>query len=195
MHYLVSCTLFSTIIFNFIVSFEPINPYLKRFSRVNFNKDDLIKNHERTKRDIQPFLELKFSAHEKMFDLKLKPVKSKFFQKDFIEIGSQEVSIKDFQLYEGHLADEPQDSHVTGTIIDGIFTGTVKSKQDGVYYIEPAKKYNEKEQNSIVYHEKDVLSKPRTRRSSEDADVGCGISKDKIREALLKEQRRFGKQV
>lgn len=93
------------------------------------------------------------------------------------------------------MADEPNDSNVSGTIIDGIFTGTVKSKKDGVYYIEPGRKYNENDYDSIVFHENDIESKPRNKRSLNDQDIGCGISNDKIREALLKEQRKFGKQV
>lgn len=120
-------------------------------------------------------------------------MKQKVFEKDYIEIDLQKVPITDFQLYEGYLADEPSDSYVTGTIIGGIFTGTIKSKKDGIYYIEPGRKYNENEYDSIVFHEDDVEHKPKIKRSVNKQEIGCGISNDKVREALLKEQRKFGK--
>lgn len=125
----------------------------------------------------------------------MRPVKSKYFQKDSVEIGSKEEPITSFQLYEGFLADEPEKSHVTGTIINGIFTGTINSQKDGIFYIEPGRKYFENVYDSIVFHETDIESKPRNKRSTSDSNLGCGMSKDKVEEALLKEQRKFGKQV
>lgn len=135
----------------------------------------------------------------RLFDMKLKPVKSDVFKKDYFIVDSQQIPFSDFQLYDGYLADEPKDSLVSGTIIDGIFTGTVTSKKDGIYHIEPAKKYEKNsDAHSIVFHETDIDLNPKKKRSALNNDqenlndgIGCGSSNRNVREALAEEQRKI----
>ncbi|CAF0878218.1 unnamed protein product [Brachionus calyciflorus] len=184
--------------FEFFALAENVNPYLKKYSSVNFDKKDLLKSHAIAKRSPDNYLSFKFEAHQKIFDIKIEPIESPIFQNDHVEIGSDRLDISDFQMYEGFLVDEPTTSHVSGTIIDGSFIGTIKSKKDGTYHIEPAKRYEEtSNSNSIIYHETDVISNPRQKRSTNensdgfDENLGCGLKNLNVKEALAKEQKKI----
>lgn len=63
-------------------------------------------------------------------------------------------------IYKGHIIDDP-DSHVFGSIIDGVFEGKIITRKDS-YYVEHAKRYfpngtfNDEGFHSIIYKEKHV---------------------------------------
>jgi hypothetical protein len=80
-----------------------------------------------------------------------------FFETDLIDFGEE----KNKQLgklinYEGILNDELDSSYVFGSIHDGVFLGTIGSK-NGKYFIEPARRYSDNASfHSIIYHESDI---------------------------------------
>ncbi len=99
----------------------------------------------------------------------------------FADVASS--SQHDLTIYEGHLVDEPRDSFVSGTILDGTFIGTIRSKAHGNYYVEPTKRFEESDDShAIVYHEEDIQMRK---------NVGCGLSFDHVQEALAKQQTNF----
>ena len=133
--------------------------------------------------------------------MKIKPVKSDVLKNDYILVDSKKISTSDFHIYEGYLLDEPKDSLVRGTIIDGIFSGTITSKKDGIYHVEPANKYEKNsDSHSVVFHESDIDTKPRKKRSAIiddhenlNGDIGCGSTNRNVREALAEEQKKITK--
>jgi len=105
-------------------------------------------------------------------------------EKDLIHFADGVSSSQhDLTLYEGHLVDEPNDSHVSGTILDGTFIGSIRSKAHGNYYVEPTQRFeNSSDSHAIIYHEEDIQIKK---------NVGCGLSFDHVQEALTKQQTNF----
>jgi hypothetical protein len=109
-------------------------------------------------------------------------------------------------FYEGYLLDEPNDSFASGSIIDGVFYGTITSKSHGKYFIESSKRYNHTlDAHTIMYHENDInlnqtkvnLVKRDVSKSEDENLVGCGSSSRDIKslmkieqESLFKERQR-----
>jgi hypothetical protein len=96
----------------------------------------------------------------------LEPTETNNFASEFVELhhdlNVKHIPTSNLKLYKGELADEPGKSSVRGTIIDGVFIGTIFSSKDGQYFIESSKKYDDLAHNnqvhSIIYHENDVES-------------------------------------
>ncbi len=123
------------------------------------------------------------------------------------ELNNGKLSLSDFTIYEGILEDEPKTSKVSGTIIEGIFVGTIECKA-GKYYIESSKRYGNddlKEARTVIYHEDDINSDEEIKRAKRDlskslkvddkvsdddlnGDVGCGATHKKARDLLKQEQ-------
>ena len=107
--------------------------------------------------------------------------------------------------------DEPDSSHVSGSVIDGVFYGTIKSEKHGKFFIESSKRYNHTlDAHSIIYHENDIVLnktdiKERAKRgvnakgdekaadSSSDG-LGCGSTTDKIKNWMKQEQEALYKE-
>lgn len=103
-------------------------------------------------------------------------------------------------FYEGILVDEPETSHVSGTIIDGTFYGTISSDSAGKFFIESSKRYNHTlDAHSIIYHENSVnienihLKKKRSAAESvddpESNNLRCGSSKKTVEDWLKTQQK------
>lgn len=100
--------------------------------------------------------------------------------------------------------DEPNDSFVSGSIIDGIFYGTIKSPKHGKFFIESAKRYNHTlGAHSIIYHENDIdfnRTRHKIKRSvfdenkyhqhghEHDDDMSCASSRKNVKDWMKKEQ-------
>ena len=104
-------------------------------------------------------------------------------------------------IYEGHLIDEPETSFVSGTIINGLFVGKIESKDHGVYFVEPAQRYNATSKaDSVIYHEDDVNDNEKIKeakkhvknmfKNSGEGGVGCGAHSKDVREQLKTEQNK-----
>ncbi len=125
------------------------------------------------------------------------------------ELTNGKLSLSDFTIYEGILEDEPNTSKVSGTIIEGIFVGTIDCKT-GKYYIESSKRYGNDDLDAaraIIYHEDDINSDEEVKRAKRDlsksfkvddqvsdddlnGDIGCGATHKKARDLLKQEQDR-----
>ena len=148
---------------------------MKRYTKLTYDTNALHEHHRRAKRSAPSDdnrIHLSFESHGKKFRLVLSPLASgAFFDTQNVEIAtiasngpssstSRLVDDDDFQLYEGRLADEPHTSSVFGTIIDGVFVGTINSPKHGKFYVESSKRYEvaDEDAHAIVYHEDDVNS-------------------------------------
>jgi hypothetical protein len=105
--------------------------------------------------------------------LKLWPTRS-LFEHEFLELDNKIYPTSEHIFYNGKLVDEPN-SKVSGSIIEGVFYGTIKT-ENGNYHIESSKRYKgEFKSHSIIYHEDDVLlnNKIKKRDTSHDDHIGC----------------------
>jgi hypothetical protein len=131
-----------------------------------------------------------------------------------VEIENKKLNINNLvNFYDGIILNEPiGSSHVSGTIIDGIFYGTIYSEKLGKFYVESSKRYNRTmNAHSIIYHENDidlnVNNKLRKKRSSSNNNnnnnnnmnetnenesyLSCGSSKKEIHKILTNEQKKL----
>ena len=119
------------------------------------------------------------------------------FENKRVELGGDRLQVNNvFSLYEGVLVDEPATSRVSGTIIDGVFYGTIESDADGKYFIESARRYNQTlDAHSIMYHEDDINldAEHHVKKRSLNADdhLSCGSSKTNVKEWLRDEQKKL----
>ena len=128
---------------------------MSKYEDVFYDSKSIHDNHIRILRSLDSDLFLSFHNFKRNFNMKLSPARS-LFEHDYIEIENQKFSTKEFYFYEGKLVDEPN-SKVSGSIIDGVFYGTIKTT-DGIFQIESSKRYNQTfTSHSIIYHEKDLL--------------------------------------
>ena len=76
--------------------------------------------------------------------------------------------------------------------------GTIDTKS-GVYHVESAKKYHIENAESIIYHEKDLLSDEKIKNyrkkmnlnmKNKDGTLGCGARYSEILKDLQKEQKK-----
>jgi disintegrin and metalloproteinase domain-containing protein 10 len=116
-------------------------------------------------------IQLQFTAYGRSFHLHLRPSRSVFSPGvRFTVNGHPTNSYDPASFYEGELRDDPS-SHVTGHVIDGIFSGVLRTSY-GTYHIEKSKKHftNHKDLSfhSFIYHEGDV--------QFPDHPSGCGVN-------------------
>ncbi|XP_060701984.1 disintegrin and metalloproteinase domain-containing protein 10-like isoform X1 [Hemiscyllium ocellatum] len=145
-----------------------INPLIKRYEGLSYNRDIVRHQLYRAKRsdcEEEPFIHLQFSAHQRQFRLRLKRDSSSFTG-DFrikTEHGLEKADLS--HLYSGHLqGDRASFSH--GSIIDGQFEGFIQTER-GRYYIEPIERHVQGENpsvHSLIYHQDDIdVSHPKGR--------------------------------
>ena len=96
------------------------------------------------------------------FRIKLKKIKKSQFDEEFIQIDEKNLKTADYldKLYEGFIVDEPFNSSVSGTFINGLFYGTIKSLKHGTYFVESSKPYADSNSKPgvILYNEINVNS-------------------------------------
>lgn len=191
------------------------NPYFKRYNKLNYDAQDLHEKHLRVRRSSNEHIQLSFKGYGKLFEIRLRPKADNYFDHDYIEVLSDDhvklIPTNQLALYEGEVTNAPKDSsHVFGTIIDGVFSGTIDLKNEGKYFVETVARYLPEEQlesfggHSIIYHENDVNSHETVQKSKqqESADAkgsesvkltsgSCGLNKKHVRAQLLEIQRTF----
>ncbi len=184
------------------------NPFLKQYDKINYDTAHLDHKHKRHQRSIDPFIYFTFSGYGRQFNLKLhESAQNSFNTKHLVESPSGKHSVQNLiNFYEGTLLDEPFTSHVSGTIINGCFYGTIESDTEGKYFIESSRKYNHtlQDAHSIIYHEDDIdlstiekLKKQNNKHKrsvdSYDSDdyLSCGASKKSVEEEMQAEQTRL----
>lgn len=113
---------------------------------------------------------------------------------EFVEVDERKIPMANFLEYEGILLDEPNDSKVSGAIIDGSFVGTIRSKRSGLYHVEPAVRFDKSlgHSKSVVYHENDVEIDPevvRKKRDTTDSGLTCAAAKESINKRVTEIQK------
>lgn len=132
---------------------HPLNR-LEKYEEVFYDIKAVHDNHHRVLRSLDSNLYLNFNNYQRNFKIKLSPSKS-LYDKNAIELDNQQVPANQFTFYNGQLIDEPN-SRVTGSVIDGVFYGTIET-ENGIYQIESSKRYDgEFASHSIIYHENDI---------------------------------------
>jgi hypothetical protein len=145
--------------------------------------------------------------------MKLIPQRKNLFEHEYAELESEyKIPTKSLIIYEGHLIDEPSTSFVSGSIIDGKFSGTITTNNEK-YFIEPSKRFDieasDKNEHSIIYKEKDIKLSNKTKKfkrnletnnrefydeiETENTEVGCGGADPHVAQRLEQEQSLFGK--
>lgn len=85
-------------------------------------------------------------------------------------------------IYHGHVVGDPQ-SHVFGSLHDGVFEGKIITENDS-YYVEHAKRYFpncthlDYGFHSVIYNERDVIDDPFEHKRKSGHSNGCGITDD-----------------
>lgn len=85
-------------------------------------------------------------------------------------------------IYRGQVLGEPN-SHVFGSIHDGVFEGKIITERDA-YYVEHAKRYfpngthHDYGFHSVIYNERDVVDDPFAHKRKSGHSNGCGINDD-----------------
>ena len=120
------------------------NAFLNKYSEINYDRANLHENHRRVQRSLDSHIKLTLRTDNKEFNLKLKPSTKSNFNNKHIEVISTSkklVKTPENSNYEGYLIEEPDSSIVTGSIINGLFIGTIESKKSGKYQIESAQQF------------------------------------------------------
>ncbi|XP_065079514.1 disintegrin and metalloproteinase domain-containing protein 10 isoform X2 [Ochlerotatus camptorhynchus] len=173
---------------------RPLNEYISHYETLSYDHKHLHASHSRAKRSVTKdhHVYLKFKAHGRDFNIRLRRDLSSFSDKLEIHTESGPIEADTSHLYQGELVGDP-DSHVFGSIIDGVFEGKVISSQDS-YYVERAKHYFRNSSNpdthplhhgvdghdepfhSVIYREEHVNDPYRHRRKGHPS--GCGINEE-----------------
>ncbi|KAK6617549.1 hypothetical protein RUM44_005137 [Polyplax serrata] len=149
-----------------------LNEYILHYEPLNYDAGEVHKNHQRARRSVvrDHNVHLSFRSHGRNFNLRLKR-DLEVFSDDLVVDGIPFVDTS--HIYKGYLIEEPG-SQAFGSIIDGIFEGSIHS-QDESYYVEKAHKYFPKGSNqsfhSIIYNGKDV---------DDSFFGGCGVTDDVV---------------
>ncbi|XP_013415901.1 disintegrin and metalloproteinase domain-containing protein 10-like isoform X3 [Lingula anatina] len=172
-----------------------LNDYISHYEELNYDANDLHNLHLRAKRSLSDqSLNLRFKAHSRNFNLELQK-DSKIFSKNAdIEYGDGSTKPLDTSfLYRGQLRGEPGSS-VYGSVLGGVFTGTIESPETGRWHIEHANKYFSKEVtekkkfHSIIYHEDHMDMDPYRHIRSAAGTAQCGSSNSDIADWMSRVQ-------
>jgi len=174
-----------------LISGKPkLGPYIEDYEILDYQTGPVALGHVRHKRAIshshrteESPLELSFKAHGRDFHLRLVADHS-VFHPEYHATGPLDSPLLglDHGLYEGWVYGEP-DSHVFGTVRDGIFDGTIRTQRDGTFYVERSQKYLpvhlvNSSTHSVIYHHKH-LSMPFDKNwQIGAASPGCGATKE-----------------
>jgi len=153
---------------------ESIRKTVENFEILSYDKNKLRNSHYKVKKSTGSFtnpkapIDLKFTAHQKNFHLKLVPDSSAFHE-DFVMVDELNNVIEHdlSHLYSGNLHGV-KDSHVHGSILDGVFRGHIVDPHKGTYYVDEIYEFHggaTKGQSplhgyqghSVIYHHDDVI--------------------------------------
>lgn len=182
------------------------NPYIVSYDKVNYARA----RHRRSADDGDREERIAFESHGRKFDLRLRRTKAHQFAADMVEAGGARPALDSLvDFYDGYVAGEPDgQSRASGAIIDGLFFGTVRTRDGHKYFVEPARKFNRTlDVHSIVYRERGDLDLDAARlkkfkrdlelarpqrhvqpHTSHDDQVGCASDNARVHEWMRKEQ-------
>ncbi|XP_075879064.1 disintegrin and metalloproteinase domain-containing protein 10 isoform X2 [Nelusetta ayraudi] len=151
------------------ITASDLSPFIGRFERLSYDREDLHRKHLRARRDATSLLQLDFTAFHRTFHLQLKP-DAAGFSEDFTvntEKGSTSADLS--HIYSGTLEGENA-STCYGSVLQGQFEGTIHTT-DGAYHVESVQRYTSSptDHHSIIYRDDDMVV-PSTR-----TDGFCGV--------------------
>ncbi|XP_077993922.1 disintegrin and metalloproteinase domain-containing protein 10-like [Glandiceps talaboti] len=146
----------------------PIHPHISNYEPLNYETIK-IPNYEtsRQRRDSEPdgdfIVRINFSAFNRNFKLSLCRNRQMFHPEAILSIiGKDKVRSKPIDhesanVFKGILQDEPKTSVVHGHIIDGVFDGVIKTREE-VYHMEPVGRFLNTTVNfhSVIYKDTDI---------------------------------------
>jgi len=175
---------------NLISGKADLGPYIKDYEILNYPTEPVYRSHSRHKRSItythrveENPIELSFSAHGRDFDIRLIADHS-VFHPGYHATGPLDSPIVGLEqaVYEGWVVGEP-DSHVFGSVRDGVFDGTIRTQRDGTFYVERSQKYLPVElvnssAHSVIYHHNHLTMPFDKSWQIGAASPGCGATKE-----------------
>ncbi|XP_055600262.1 disintegrin and metalloproteinase domain-containing protein 10 isoform X2 [Uranotaenia lowii] len=189
-----------------------LNEYISHYETLSYDHKHLHASHSRAKRSVTKdhHVQLRFKAHGRDFNIRLRRDLSTFSDKLEIQTDNGPIKADTAHLYHGEVLGDPE-SHVFGSIIDGVFEGKLITARDS-YYVERAKHYFRNSSNpdthplhhgveghdepfhSVIYNEKHVDDPYRHRRKGHPS--GCGINEevsawmDRVQNSAMDEDER-----
>ncbi|XP_055635491.1 disintegrin and metalloproteinase domain-containing protein 10 isoform X2 [Toxorhynchites rutilus septentrionalis] len=170
---------------------RPLNEYISHYETLSYDHKHLHASHSRAKRSVTKdhHVHLRFKAHGRDFNIRLRRDLSTFSDKLEIHTDGGPIEADTSHLYQGEIIGDPE-SHVFGSIIDGVFEGKLITGRDS-YYVERAKHYFRNSSrpethplhhtdehrapfHSVIYNEQHVDDPYRHRRKGHPS--GCGIN-------------------
>ncbi|UYV71774.1 ADAM10 [Cordylochernes scorpioides] len=161
-----------------------LNEYITHYETLNYDSSEIHRHHLRAKRSVEdPFIHIKFHAHGRHFHLRLKRDTSAFTKDVVVETPDGVMSHPDTlsHIVGGHIWGEPE-THVYGSVREGVFEGKIHTAQGPTYYVEKAHKYfpsmsNGTKFHSVIYSSEDVVDAYADKRSAPILG-GCGATAD-----------------
>ncbi|XP_065646645.1 disintegrin and metalloproteinase domain-containing protein 10 isoform X2 [Hydra vulgaris] len=179
---------------------QPLNSFIRHHEKITYDTEDV---HRRSRRalELSPYanVHLKFNAFNRNFTLHMRR-NHEIFASDFkiVDGLGNKIDYDYSRFFQGEVEGFHQGkSHVLGKIDDGRFEGKIHLGKDE-YYIEPAEKYfndeNDSSFHSVMYnlndveHESKFVNPPIPSRPT--SFEGNGLE-NKIKEELDKGKQRF----
>eukprot|EP00090_Calanus_glacialis_P005009 TRINITY_DN13825_c0_g1_i1.p1 TRINITY_DN13825_c0_g1~~TRINITY_DN13825_c0_g1_i1.p1 ORF type:complete len:904 (+),score=186.49 TRINITY_DN13825_c0_g1_i1:90-2801(+) len=174
-----------------LISGKPdLGPYITDYEILDYATGPVARSHSRHKRSVSHThrveenpVELSFTAHGREFNLNLIADHS-MFHPGYHATGPLDSPIVgvDNTNYEGYVVGEP-DSHVFGSVRDGVFDGTIRTQRDGTFYVERSQKYLPVElvnstTHSVIYHHNHLTMPFDKSWQIGAASPGCGANKE-----------------
>nr|XP_045622602.1 uncharacterized protein LOC123773138 [Procambarus clarkii] len=154
-------------------NFQPTNAglvlsdHILHFEPVFYDERRLRHDHHRAKRDATHDLRLQFTAHNRLFRIRLRRDASIFAEDVVFESTDGPIDFDLGKVYSGSLEDEEL-ARVEGVVTrEGLFDGHVATPNE-LYYVEPASRYlQEAEFHSVMYKASDVAHPAPSRCASQ----------------------------
>ncbi|XP_072159998.1 disintegrin and metalloproteinase domain-containing protein 10 [Bemisia tabaci] len=181
-------SLFLILFLPYIHCAKRLNEYISHYEELSYDTRAVAQSHHRARRSVTRgdagagVLELRMDGHGRKFHLRLRRDVATFSDDLVVEDSAGNAvpsHHKDHtaHIYHGHIAGEP-DSHVFGSILDGVFEGKIISSNGDAYYIEKTSRYFPQDHNntfhSIIYKESDVEDPYQHVREGHPS--GCGVT-------------------
>ncbi|KAF1770706.1 hypothetical protein GCK72_002527 [Caenorhabditis remanei] len=170
-----------------------LNNFIDNFETLNYRATHVANQVSRRKRSIdtasshyQEPIGFRFNAYNRTFHVQLHPIDDSLFHEDHVadvDGGFADIKPSHF-LYEGYLRDDPN-SHVHGSVFDGVFEGHIQTGEGRRFSIDKSAKYFERDDrptqyHSIIYRDDEINHRKwRVKRDAENLAEqmqGCGLS-------------------
>lgn len=158
-----------------------LNEYIEHYEGLTYSTETLHNKHVRAKRSLDSSVTLHFFAHGREFHLRLRRDITTFsHDAQLKESDGSLIDLDVSHIYEGQVIGDP-DSYVHGSIIEGVFSGKIRTRR-ATYFVDKSELYfNEPQKfHSVIYSQDNIITDPF--RHKRDTQRGtCGSTDSKIR--------------